>query len=75
MNHIKIKSNYITSVWYRLSLDPAEAWSKISLNRRATCVGSIYDPANGLYSAPLPMKPEKIKDLAKFKKWSSHLNP
>jgi hypothetical protein len=56
-------------VWYRLSLDPTEAWKKISLHRRATSVGSISDPAYSLYAAALPMKPEKIKDLAKFKKW------
>jgi hypothetical protein len=56
-------------VWYRLSLDPAEAWKKISLDRRTTSVGVISDPAYGLYAAALPMKPEKIKDLAKFKKW------
>jgi hypothetical protein len=56
-------------VWYRLSLDPDEAWKKIRLNRRATSVGSISDPAYSLYTAALAMKPEKIKDLAKFKKW------
>jgi hypothetical protein len=56
-------------VWYRLSLDPAEAWKKISLRRRATGGGSISDPAYGLYAAALPMKPDKVKDLAKFKKW------
>jgi hypothetical protein len=56
-------------VWYRLSLDPAEAWKKISLNRRAIGVGLISDPAYGLYAAALPMEPEKVKDLAKFKQW------
>jgi hypothetical protein len=32
-------------------------------------VGLISDPAYGLYAAALPMEPEKVKDLAKFKKW------
>jgi hypothetical protein len=62
-------------VWYRLSLDPLEAWKKISINRRATGVGLISNPAYGLYSAPLPMVPAKVKDLAKFRKWSHKPQP
>jgi hypothetical protein len=61
--------NHPDEVWYRLSLDPAEAWKKIPLKRRVSSVGLISDHAYDLYNAALPMTPEKIKDLSKFRKW------
>jgi hypothetical protein len=61
--------NHPDEVWYRLSLDPAEAWKKIPLKRRLASVGLITDPLYDLYDAALPMTPEKIKDLSKFRKW------
>jgi hypothetical protein len=61
--------NHPDEVWYRLSLDPAEAWKKIPLKRRVSSVGLISDQAYDLYDAALPMTPEKIKDLSKFRKW------
>jgi hypothetical protein len=58
-------------VWYRLSLDPSEPWKKIALVRQpdAALAGLVSDAAYDLHNAPLPLAPEKIADLAKFKAW------
>jgi hypothetical protein len=58
-------------VWYRLSLLPSEPWKKIALVRQpdAALVGLVSDAAYNLHDAPLQLPPEKVADLAKFKKW------
>jgi hypothetical protein len=52
-----------------MTLDTDEKWNKITLVRQANAAssGSISDAVYDLYTAPLPLKPKKIRDLAKFK--------
>jgi hypothetical protein len=61
-------------VWYRLSLDAAEPWKKIALTRQpgAADAGLVSDAAYDLHDAALPLSPEKVADLAKFKAWVPH---
>jgi len=56
-------------VWYRLSLDASEPWKTIALVRRAGAGGVISDAEYDLHTAALSLPPEKVADLAKFKKW------
>jgi hypothetical protein len=58
-------------VWYRLSLDASEVWKKIALVRQpdAALAGLVSDAAYDLHDAPLPLEPEKVAALAKFKAW------
>jgi hypothetical protein len=58
-------------VWYRLSLDPKEAWKRIALQRglHARDTGVISDARYELYPAALALDPKKVADLAKFKAW------
>ena len=59
-------------VWYRLSLDASEVWKKIAIVRQpdAALAGALVsDAAYDLHDAPLPLEPEKVAALAKFKAW------
>jgi hypothetical protein len=58
-------------VWYRLSLDATEPWKKVALTRQpgAAEAGLVSDAAYDLHDADLPLPPEKVADLAKFKAW------
>jgi hypothetical protein len=58
-------------VWYRLSLDASEVWKKIAIVRQpdAALAGLVSDATYDLHDAPLSLAPEKVADLAKFKKW------